>query len=355
MAGVGGLNVSATVAGGLQVIQNAGTSQRIGGAGTPEVLDGTDVLIVRGVFSTPLFHVDAKQSTTFTLPAGMTPGYVFIRNLTPTLIPQSLAPLIDAVNKGRPEALVLISPRDARIFSVVELDPANSDIVSDPTNIKIAFNASGGTYANQYKTFSPGGVYHPDLTRCAFVGILEEYRYYIREDRAVPSNPSSELMPKLTEARTYPGVDVPWGGVSTDTTHPNWSLDLADNILDLQVALGLDSTNGGGSMIQDPDDIGNDDRIFESADGVNDDWLYNSSTDLATDVIWTNARLHYVRLDLLGRTDRRDPGYEAPVLSRIENRTFASTHAFNVARASGGTERMYRRRVLQTLINVRNI
>jgi hypothetical protein len=343
MAGVGGLSAGVTAPGGIQVIQSAGTSQRIGGGSTPKVYPGSDILITRGVFSTPLFHVDAKLSTTFTLnninPAAATAGTVVIRNLTPTLIPQSLTPLIDAVTKRRPEALILISPRDSRIFSVVELDPANSN-VGDPANVTIAFFITGGNYTTQYKTFSPNGTYHPDLTRCAFVGIIEEHRYYIHENTS-----STGVGPTLAEARTYPGVDVPWGA---DTT--NWDMDLADNIIDLQVALGLDSTNGGGSMIQDSNDVGNDDRIFEAADGKDDDWLFNGSSDVVTDAIWTNARLHYVRIDLLARTDRRDPNYVAPLLGRIENRTYTTADTLNTSR----DERMYRRRVLQTLINVRN-
>ncbi len=344
MAGAGGLpSTLAGSAGAVRIRDNAASTALIGGAGTPEVLDGTDVLIVRGVFTSPLYHVDPKVATTFTLnnanPALATRGTVTIRSQTPTLIPQSLAPLIDAVNQRRPEALILTSPRDSRIYSVVELDPANS-IVSDPNNLTIAFLIAGGTYTLQYAAFSPSGVFHPDLNRCAFVGLLEEHRFYIREERA-----GTELTPKLARARTYLGVDAPWNADAT-----NWSLDIADNILDLQLAMGMDSTNGGGSIIQDTNDTGNDDRIFEAADGQNDDWLFNASSDLAADIIWTNARLHYVRINLLAKTDRRDSKYQAPLLNRIENATFTAAHAYNVRE-----QRMFRRRVLQTLVNVRNL
>lgn len=344
MAGAGGLPMRMTGLGGaVRIIDNAGSSARIGGALTPEVMDGTDVLIVRGVFTSPLYHVDPKVSTTFTLnnanPALATRGTVVIRNQTPTLIPQSLAPLIDAVNKRRPEALILVSPRDTRIYSVVELDPANS-VVSDPTSLTIAFFVTGGTYSTTYSTFSPSGVFHPDLNRVAFVGLIEEHRFYIREDRV-----GADFASKLARARTYLGVDAPWGGDAA-----NWGLEIADNVLDLQISMGLDSTNGGGSIIQDTNDTGNDDRIWEAADGLNDDWLYNASADLAADVIWTNARLHYVRINLLAKGDRRDTKYQAPLLTRIENETFTAAHAYNARE-----QRMYRRRVLQTLVNVRNL
>lgn len=359
MAGAGGLPMRSTAPGGaVWATNNATASQRIGGGTTPEVLDGTDVLIVRGVFSTPLFHIDPKLPTTFSVnnanPALATTGWVQILSKTSTQIPQPLTPLIEAVQKRRPEALLLISPRDSRIYSVVELDPANSN-VTDVNNIRIAFFTTGGTYANQYRQFAPTGTFNPNMDRVAFVGLLEEHRFYIREEYAIAGNTASDLNPKLARARTYPGVDAPWrDNPVTDTsdpsTHANWKLDIADNILDLQVALGFDTTNGGGSMIQDTNSDGNDDLIIEAANGQNDDWLYNSTNDNRTDVIWTNAALHYVRVNLLARTDRRDNKYQAPNLTRIEDRLFTTTHAFNVRE-----QRMFRRRVLQNLFDLRNL
>lgn len=354
MAGAGGLPMMSTPPGGaFAMINSAGATQRIGGTATPEVLDGTDILTVRGVFATPLYHVDPKLPPTFTLdnlnPALATRGLILIRSKTPTLIPQNLAVMIEAVTERRPEALLLVSPRDSRIYSVVELDGAGSD-VTDPLNLIIAFRITGGTYTDQYRLFNQGGVYNPDLTRVAFVGIIEEHRFYIREEYAIPGDKTSELTPRLSRARSYPGVDAPYRGDAA-----NWGLDIADNMLDMQVALGLDSTNGGGSIGQDPDDIGDDDRIFEAADGQNDDWLYNSSTDVPAAPIWINARLHYLRISLLAKTDRRDRGYEAPLLTRIEDRDFATSHPYNRAQSAGGTERMFRRRVLRTLIDLRNM
>jgi len=254
------------------------------------------------------------------------------------------------VNQQRPEALILISPLDSRVYSVVELNPQASNVV-DPTNVTIAFRITGTTYTAQYRLFSPDDTYRKKLTRVAFVGILEEHRFYIREEHAIPNNKASELTPRLSRARTYPGLDVPYKADAA-----NWGLDIADNMLDMQIALGLDTTNGGGSMLQDKNDVGDDDRIFESANGDNDDWLYNSSTDVPTAPVWINARLHYLRISLLAKTDRRDPWYEAPLLTRIEDRSFATTHPYNVRQTTGGTnERMFRRRVLRTLIDLRNM
>jgi hypothetical protein len=97
--------------------------------------------------------------------------------------------------------------------------------------------------------------------------------------------------------------------------------------------------------------------LSEAADGKNDDWLYNSTNDDITAAVWANSSPYWVRLSLLARTDRRDRNYEAPVLSKIEDRTYAATDPFNIDNksASSTQQRMYRRRILQTVIALRNL
>ncbi|HYG62885.1 MAG TPA: hypothetical protein VEL74_09915, partial [Thermoanaerobaculia bacterium] len=68
-----------------------------------------------------------------------------------------------------------------------------------------------------------------------------------------------------------------------------------------------------------------------------------------------NAPLYYVRWNLLARTARRDTKYEAPVLGRIEDRTYAAADPLNRANSANGTERMFRRRIIQTVVNLRNL
>ena len=90
----------------------------------------------------------------------------------------------------------------------------------------------------------------------------------------------------------------------------------------------------------------------KAANGQNDDWLYNDTTDNAAAAVWTNAPLYYVRLSLLARTDRRDPSYyQAPTVNRIEDHVYATSDPLNVNTVA---ERRYRRRLLQTTIDVRN-
>jgi hypothetical protein len=270
-------------------------------------------------------------------------------------VAQDRQPLIDAVTSGIPEALVLVNGRTAGAYAVVQLNPA----ASNPAAGTVAFTITGGgtpDYTAAYRALSPGGVFASNMTTVSYVGVLEEYRYYVR--KGTPGTP-----PHLSRARVFPGTEVPWGsGAGGDTT--SWAQDVADNVLDLQLALGFDSPvhvarvpavpgePGGLTTVAANPDAG---YISESTNGNDDDWLFNGPTDNPNAVQWANAQLYYVRWDLLARTARRDPGYEAPPLGRIENRTYAAGDPLNLANAANGTERMYRRRILQTVVNLRNL
>ena len=118
MAGRGGLPVGnlpngMAVAVRNNVGKNVGDVLTIGDAGTPEVVHGSDVLTIRGVFSTPIYQINASAGTAaFTPPSAAAPtsGTLHILANTPTGIPQDLAAIKDAIGPpGRPEALILVS------------------------------------------------------------------------------------------------------------------------------------------------------------------------------------------------------------------------------------------------------
>jgi type II secretory pathway pseudopilin PulG len=342
MAGRGGLPLGAPPAGqALAVRNNVGDDEHIGGDDTPAIVPGTDVVTVRGVFSAPLYQIP-QDPTAFTLdsPGGVpASGTFLLGSTTPTGIPQDLSALVEAVQSGTPEALILVSARDASIFAVVELDPASSD-VSDPAQITVGFLAGGGTHGAEYALLNPSpGTYPATLTQAAFVGLLEEHSFYVRQELAVAGDATSEATPKLSRARVFPGTLEPYRGDAG-----NWSLDIADNIIDLQVAFGVDTPNGGCSLEEDP--VGC--AIAESADGLDDDWLFNAE-EAADPAIFGDATLHYVRWTTVARTDGRDPGYQAPVLVRLED------HDYGGAGLNDRSERMYRRRLLETVIDMRNL
>jgi Tfp pilus assembly protein FimT len=348
----------------VSVRNNVAAGSLIGGPDTPEVLPGSDVLTVRGVFSSPIYQVNSSRSESFTLTdwtAGKpTAGRVMVQSSTPTGIPQDLAALRTAVktaqDKGTPgEALLLVSPRDASLYAVVQLNPATSN-VDNPDSFTIGFTIGTGLsdgYADRYGLLSRGGAYPVDLTSVAFVSILEEHRFYVRQRVETAPNGTEDVAPRMSRARVFPNTEEPWRGPDDDpgddnAEHPSWQQDVADNIVDLQVALAFDTPRGGGAMTDDDNDTGDDDRIFESADGLNDDWLYND-TQAVNPVQWANQQLYYIRLTTLARTDRRDPQFQSPQLVSIED------HDLTGSRFNDRTDRMFRYRPLQTLIEMRNL
>lgn len=350
MAGRGGLPLGPIPSGtAMAVRDNVPAGTRIGGGSTPPVVEGTDVITVRGVFRNPIWQVNSANPASFsltTVAGAPVRGTVQVATTTPTGIPQDLAALRAAILSGAPEALVLVSPRDAAVYAVVELDPGTSDVNTNPNLVTIGFAIAGGTNTASYLALSRGGGWPADLTNAAFVGLLEEFRYYVRDGSGGGGGP------RLARAQVFPGTQLPWRTDSDpavpDDAHPSWSQDIADNILDLQIALGFDTPRGGGAMTDDENGSGDDDRIFEAANGQNDDWLYND-TQPFNPASWNGAPLYFVRFSILARTDRRDPQYQAPRLAWVED------HDLTVSPHNQRTERMYRRRVLETIIDLRNL
>ena len=318
----------------------------IGASATAVV--GSDILVVRGVFTTPVYQVDYVDPTAFI--EGV--NRVVVRDTTPTGMPQDLEPLRQAITNRRAEALIFTDALgDA--YGVAELDFDTSNATTD--RVSLAFRTSGGTHAGQFASLSSGGVF-PGFRKVLTVGILEEYRYYVSE---------GSVTRELTCARVYPG---------TEAVHDDGTLDqlVARDIFDLQVALGFDSHLAGGFLACDDDVTGDDDDIVEAVDGSADDWLFNgAASDSGEDsdaAPWTEPpggwattsdcgdtvqpRLYYVRLSTLAMSPRADPYHAAEPLAALEDRTYGSDADDPL---NGTTARRFRRRILQTTIDLRNL
>jgi type II secretory pathway pseudopilin PulG len=357
MAGRGPIPLGLPPAGTAVAVWNqVPTGTRIGGAGTPLAVPASDILAVRGVFSSPIYQVNAALPGAFTIAesGGVFTGNVVVGKTTPTSIPQDLAALRDALlsaqeDAARPrERLLLVSSHNPAIWGIVELDPTGSSVDADEARLRFRSVPADDP---AYFDLSAGSL--ADITSVAFVGILEEHRFYVREAFEAAPNGTQDLASRFSRARVFPGTDRPWRGRGDDpgvgdADHPSWRMDVADNIVDLQVALAFDSPRGGGRITDDEDTAGNDDRIFESADGADDDWLFNDGQPV-NPVQWANQQLYFIRLTTLGRTDRRDPGYQSPQIVQLED------HDLTASRFNDRTDRMFRYRPLQTLIDMRNL
>lgn len=279
------------------------------------VVEGTDVLTVRGVISTILYQVNPAGDGT--VPDTGT-GSITVRSVGPAGVPQDLTALTTAIDDGRPEALLLASSLEGGIQAVVQLTGGQDN----GDSVVLSY-----TRTDDYDALSPKGSYPQELTTVAAIGILEEIRYYIRDA------PGGR---RLARARFYPGTETAYGGDASNLT-----VDLADNIQDLQVALGIDRNAT--------------ETIEDTGDGA-DDWLFNSVDDSPADPAEWNASgrpLYYLRLTALARTDRADAKYVSPPIQAIEDHVY--DEPAEPADGEARQERTYRRRILQTVVDLRNL
>jgi len=376
MAGRGGLPatpVPQSVSVAVRKTTNSTTNIALGNTSTTSrVVQNTDVLTLRGVFSTPIYQVnytsvwslvlyDASDNIT-TNPTQAASGMIEICNVASSGVPQDgmydnsgnptgyLKSLRDLITAARPEALVLTSPLDDGIYGVVEFDPAptaprvtaatsTNCPAGDPSDathgVRLAFNignTTGSLRRDKYRALFPGVTGLPaGLKSVAYLGIVEEYRYYVRQEFEVAGDSSSEAAPRLARARFYPNTEEAYAD-----DDQNLRLDLADDIIDLQVAFGIDTNNDG--------------IVDDSATQANNEWLYGGRADDDTDPKWAGGKLLYARVDTVARTDRRDTTYQAPLVTRIEDHVYAATDYDNQNK-----QRMFRRRMLQTVVKMRNL
>lgn len=338
----------------VQVENNVPADTHIAGSTSPLVAEGTDILTVRGVLNGSLYQLNQDTDATLTRAGASVTGQVVIRGQSPTGVIQNLAGIKEELDKGFPDALLLVSPASDELYAVVQItgsDTTSNYDAGDIPNSYLTVNFSnsgsemGASVDKGYRSLTPNSEFPGDLTKVAFVGILEEYRYYIRQDTVTTDLALGPTL-RLSRAQVYPGNDAAYGGDDA-----NLREDIADNIRDLQVALGIENED----PIADPDD-----QVTESdPPDENDEWLFNASADDKTDTVKWNGtvarpnRLYYVRVTTLARTDRPDPQYVSPPIANIED------HVYNEPAApttqADLNQRRFRRRLLTTIIDLRNV
>lgn len=343
---------------------------------TPMALAGTDILVIRGNFSGPFFRarlesldgsradatsgrivveqnaavINANTSFNFPLPendlATVIQDLSVLREANdPTLRGADAADTI-------PEALLLIPSTPGVAYAVLELVPAAANNTS-ATEVELAFNISGSgdELADSYRalwTNDTAELFPLDPGSGCYVAILEEYRFYVRNDGGARAETAR---PRLSRARLLPGADLPYGNPDSEPDDLVLRTDIADQILDLQVSVGLDTANLGQI---NRGDLG---TIAEADNGADDDWLYNGAGDDPAAANFTVfnpddvPRLYFVRINTLARTAGPGPESSEPLLTRLEDRTYAAAEPL----VNSDMARRYRRRALQTIVDLRNL
>jgi type II secretory pathway pseudopilin PulG len=329
-------------------VADGGDNEVALGTDEPVAIPGTDILTVRGCLSGQLFQMDPANPADFTLTT------LTVRKLLPSGREQDLTQLLDPAFAG---PILLQSAVSRGQYAVAEITDVGGN--ADAVNFTITFDSVLST--PNPLVVAPDASFVP-----GFVCGLEEYRYYVR---STPGDDIVEIKPRLARARMIPGTELAY-----DEDDANLTLDLADDIFDLQVALGFDTDfdsagSGAGSFDNDPDTLGIDDVMYEGADDTaraSDDWLGNSSADdPADDEYRVNAaipsrpvRLYYARITTAVRTARPDARYAAPDFDPVAGVDFIENHDYDDSPAvdfKSPANRQYRHRILKTAVDLRNI
>jgi prepilin-type N-terminal cleavage/methylation domain-containing protein len=347
--------------------------------GTPVLAAlGTDILTLRGVFSTPLLWVDFAPPSTATLSIdSFDPLARVIRINNATSVtgePQDFSAIL-AAPVG--EALLMVSALNPDNFAVGRLLSATQagDLltITYENGLVVGDSAASVLMAR----LSTGGSF-PTLQSISSVGILEEWRYFVKEatDKAGLSNPV------LTKARMIPGTELPH-----NLNVANLDIEIASDVHDFQVALGFDSCfpgscsgNAAAGFLyfdMDTDNIGPDDVMLDNGTAA-DDWLFNFANapngENAGNAPWSppatriwdaqtrfpamppvggwNPRpkikvLRITTLALAPRADRTE--YQGPEITAIEDHNYLATDFVNTF-----VGRRHRRQILQTIVDLRN-
>lgn len=382
----------------VAIANNVADGTMIGG---DLVLTGSDVLTVRGVITTPIYYLEPPLDIKGW--DGGTGGVIEIPSRVRTDLPQDIQPLIDhlaaAVTPGRPEAFIVRDTYNPNAYAIIGFDFDSGENVLIPgaceryasppppppppgpplppptstTCIKVAVSYEAANEGDEYSWLTRGTILKPGLggmtletpssppydeievpRQIGSIGLLEEYQYFVRAEWEIPNDTTSRLRPVLSRARMLPG-----------TTTVIDRVDIADNVLDLQIAVGID-THLRQPVVPDPE-YG---RITETYD-ENDEVLFNSPQDSEStgeprnpsvpgSVVgsWFDPRVeyHFLRINVVVQSDRADQTYNPATykLGRIED--FDRGQPFDM---DGNTYDLnqgpFRRRLLQTVVELRNL
>ena len=249
----------------MQILDAQSTAFNDGFGSSHNVMDDSDVLVLRGFFEhTPYFVIPANVSTgsgtVAVLETPATPGQ----------------PLQDLVVPGQNKGIVFMGRNQYSVATVA----AGSAIAGTAPTRTLTINFTGGA-GDLWESLNPGGTYTAPSFQVYRVGILDEYDYYVRPDG------------QLNRWRAGPagGADEP----------------VALNIGSLQVAMGMDADRNGAIAANE--------------------WYYtqaNPSPPTGAEVVGNpvSSPMTVLRITVLGRTPFPVPKWVEPTTTfQVENMT----------------------------------
>lgn len=372
----------------LTVLNDTQPNTRIAGGSSDFVMPGTDVLIVRGVFDTPVYYKGPQEVTrvpgdpvTSLLEGAASPftlnnEILKIHNtfFTYDRFSQSLDPLIDALAVEDQRVLLVRDVLNPGAYALIETDGIANPFAVCGQCIDINVGLTSVTDAPKYaKLMNGSGIpgnagYRVQLGSAAVtvgfprligaVGMLQEFRYYLRPDPSFDAlDPQPDHSIPLATGGVMPAVRLSRLEVRPGTDDPIGSpVDIADNVVDLQFAIGIDTSNDcppscspaaqlqRGAITDDGSDT--DEVLFNHEDDV-----FNGFAPGAGGV----PEIHFVRVTtlVLGSTATR--GFRARPIPVIEDAD--RTQDIDVVGVTFNLNTgllNYRRRLMQTVVDLRN-
>lgn len=297
-AGRGGLPRGAALA----VLNNLAAGSRIGRAGTPGVVPGTDVLVVRGVLGSSM--VDAADGGGGDPDSQALPSRLTLRGRSETGAVRALEALAEAADQAGGEALLLSAGPGSPRCAVVQLTGVEGSRSEGGELVELVVElGSGGSDEDAgYRAVAEECQPLP-ASAVRRAGLLEEHRFYLRRDNR-PAGAAARH--QLSRIRFRPGSD------RVHPSSPKSGVALVDHALDLQVALGFD-LDGDGTIVE------------AAAGRGSDEWLYNDPGDAPEAESWSRGRLELVRWTLVLRSAHAARGHLPPRRERLEDRDYEAT------------------------------
>jgi prepilin-type N-terminal cleavage/methylation domain-containing protein len=346
----------------MSVQNNVAGGTLIGDAGSAAVVAGTDILTLRGVYTTDMLFIvpaapltlDVNGATSLVLSSTVDAGVI-----------QQLDELRGALNDK--DAIIVYDSFNPEAYAVLELDLGGSllGVLGAPQMTLRLLLGATSTYGREYglmvlgttllqgsggQLFElPGApITQVQLPRTVgAIGILEEFRYFVRSDFSIASDNTSLAMPVLTRARFQPNTNDPYPVAAVA------SVDLADWIADLQVAIGVDLATVANVFTGQMEVDG---QLLEIGLAMDDDEvLFNFPGESNVNVLGTtwanpNAQIMSTRVTTAALTGRWDHHFAGATFAVVEDNQYNAASLFNTSQY-----RIMRKRILQTTVEMRNL
>ncbi len=368
----------------LAVQNNVPAGTRIAGAASDTVLPGSDILSVRGVFSTPVYYFTPQvelRNANDALSFLDGPAEPYILSNETLTIPgqfdrnvQDLSLLEEALTMEPNRLLILRNLVSPGTYAVVETTGIDADIASCGGCLRIDIQLTTSTEADAYADLMAGSLATAGLdvqiggpgrtvpfpSRFGAIGILDEYRFYVRPDPDfVVGDDDADHSLQLTNTNSR----IPRFRLSRLSVRPGTGtaignpIDIADNLLDLQVVVGIDTSPPCPPSCSAADRLERG-RITEDRT-ENDEVVFNHPADALVDFTRGAAGLpeiHFLRITSVVHAQRPERGYSATSLAFVEDSDRSQPLTINgVAFTYNESLKIYRRRVLSTVVDLRNV